>query len=347
MTSTSFLIGSSIGDYDLLDCIGEGAFGTVFRATHIPTGTGVAVKVLRLGATLEEVREFENEAQLLARLTGTTNVVELLDSQTTSVTNPRLLGSALPFPMQFHVMELADRSLDYLLAHRDKIPWTERILHYRNVSLGVHQMHLRDIVHRDLKSSNCLLFSRPRHVVETKVSDLGRARDLTQASGAQLSSYSIGRGDPRFAPPEFLWRQGIDRGQAHRCSDLYGLGSLLFEVATGQGLTGIALQPRLGIIAADLRLPSSRWPVQYRSRIPEIRNWFDVAYQIFAAELPASIRTEAVALVRQLCDPDPDHRTPYTRAGKSTVPNNDLNWIVRRIDILGKLLTTISPGRQS
>ncbi len=346
MTSLSFLIDSPIGDYDIRDCIGEGAFGTVFRGTHAPTATGVAVKVLRLGATLEEVREFENEAQLLARLTGSTNVVELLDSQKTSITIPTLRGQDVAVPIQFHVMELADQSLDYLLAYRDKIPWKERLLHYRNVVRGVHQMHLRDIVHRDLKASNCLLFSRPRHVVETKVSDLGRARDLTQASAAHPNTYSVGRGDPRFAPPEFIWRQGADQGQAHRCSDLYGLGSLLFEVATGQGLTGTALQPRQGVIAADLGLPPSRWPAQYRVRIPEIRSWFEVAFQILASELPPSIRPEALKLVRQLCDPDPGRRTPYTKTGKSAVPSNDLNWILRRLDILDRMLKTRPQGRQ-
>ena len=82
----------------------------------------------------------------------------------------------MTIPAPFHVLELAEGSLADLIAVLPQLPWNERLSLFRDVVLGVHQMHSNSVMHRDLKSSNCLLFGSKGQVVSAKVNDLGRLR---------------------------------------------------------------------------------------------------------------------------------------------------------------------------
>jgi hypothetical protein len=171
--------------------------------------------------------------------------------------------------------------------------------------------------------------------VVAKVSDLGRARDLTENGVASLLHYRVGRGDPNFRPPEMLWQIGEDDPHSHRRADVYGLGSLLFELITGQGITSLALAPRFSLIQSDLLLPVDQRKSRYRSRLNEIRSWYEIAYVSASPEIPKSIRFETLELLRQVCDPDPGARYPKSGFGQRRLPA-DMNWLLRRVDILIK-----------
>ncbi len=340
MSDHGFFLGQTLNDVEILAFKGEGAFSFVYEACHIPSDIHVAVKVLKPNANFEQIREFDNEGQLLVKLSGANHVVNILDSQTADLQVVLAgIGTPMTVTARFHVLELATNCLNQLVAHLDIIPWLERLRLYRNVVLGVHQMHVASIVHRDLKTSNCLLFEKRMRQVVAKVNDLGRSRDLAQTAGAQPHHYQFGRGDPDFAPPEMLWQLGIDEPNSHRQADLYGLGSVLYELTTGQGITAVALFPRVPTIQADLVLPERERRHQYRGRLDEIRSWFESAHTLAIPAIPLPIRNQTLGLLRQLCDPDPMMRLPHVASWKKVLRVTDLNWLLNRVDILIKTLS--------
>lgn len=327
------VIGSQLGAYRVLGYLGGGAFGFVYSAQEIFNGAEVALKILNPRAQAPEHQEFDNEANLLTHLSGASSVVTLLDSGSEDLP---ILGLALPWPLRFHVFELAENSLDVLTLDPDAIPWTERLSLFRGVVRGVHQMHTKGVVHRDLKSSNCLLFGQPGGV-ETKVADLGRSRLLSSPASQDVVTYRFTRGDWSFAAPELLWGVGRDDAETFKRADLYGLGSLLFELAIGQGITsfvGPALQPRHKPWTLDPAVCAA----VYSGELARLRASFEQAHSAFSLVVPAAIRPQAVTLIRQLCNPDPVRRVPANTRGRPVAPESGLNWLLRRTDILSLTL---------
>jgi eukaryotic-like serine/threonine-protein kinase len=242
---TAMLSGQTLAGYRVLNYRGSGAFAHVFNAENVSDGAQVALKVLDPGAGTAQHREFDNEGDLLKALLRCSAVVDIEDTLRASVlvstVLPGGISTQIPVPVRFHVLERADECLDELLLYRQSLDWGAKLALYRQAALGIHQMHLAHVAHRDSKAENCLVFLRPRNHVDVKISDLGRSRDLRQAGAAKPSEYLWGRGDPSFAPPEMLWLLGTDTPECHMRADFYGIGSILYEVATGQGLTAVAL----------------------------------------------------------------------------------------------------------
>jgi serine/threonine protein kinase len=319
--------GMCLAGYTVLAYVDKGAFGFVYEAQEASSGARVALKILHPQAGWIQHQEFSNEATLLLKLTGASRVVSYLGSERASVPVPNL---AVTFPLDFHVFELADGSLSDLLTSLHSLSWLTRLSLFRDVALGVHQMHLKRIVHRDLKASNCLLFDDGKGLT-TKVADLGRSRSLAQPALQPALVYQVMRGDPSYAPPELLWGTGEDDPQVHKCADLYGLGSLLIELSTGQSLTTLAaptVLPTFPLADVDTMRRV------YAANVPAIRAGFESSYELFESDIPASIRPHAGALVRKLCDPDPERRLPQVSLGRRAARDDGIQWLVNRTDIV-------------
>jgi serine/threonine protein kinase len=326
------------GRYRLDVFRGTGAFCGVFEGVDLTTQTPVAIKVLSLAASQNAgaVFEFHEESRLLKLLSECSNVVGIFD-QGQHVVPIQITGSPVSVPMSvsFIVLELATASLEKLLTSRHAIGWLDRLHLFRDVVKGTHQMHLARIVHRDLKAENILIFeTRPP---SAKVSDLGRSKNTAEPQHAPIQAYAAGRGDPRFMPPELLWQLGEPNPQAHLEEDLYLLGSVLFEFATGVGVTGFALGNPRSIVQEALSHPASARAAAYDAKVSDLRDQYDIAYSAFFLELPSSIAFEGTALLKQLTDPDPARRLPSHPFRKLPVAW-DLQWLLRRIDILIKRL---------
>ena len=231
------------GRYRLAAHIGDGYFSHVFKANDQQTGALAAVKMLTPSATSDPgaVMEFDEEGTLLEKSERARNVVSLIESGQSDLFID-IGGSPTRMRVRFHVLELGDGSLDELLPHRHELSWRAKMLLFRDVVSGVHQMHGKRIMHRDIKSSNVLLFDAKKPVATAKISDLGRSRNLDRSPRFSPSGYTSGRGDHSYAPPEFLWNlaDGNDI-TALRRADIYLLGSVLFEIATGLGITAVTL----------------------------------------------------------------------------------------------------------
>lgn len=179
-----------------------------------------------------------------------------------------------------------------------------------------------------------MLFVISRSTTISKISDLGRSRHMGESAQHQPADYLTGRGDFRFAPPEFLFLQGEDTPRAHKCADIYGLGSLLCEVVTGQGITSLALGFGPAIVQQAIDLAR----VGQKVDLSTLRSNYLPAYRLFEESIPRQIRQPGLRLLKQLCDPVPEARLPVTRTGKRKILDEDLTWLIRPADILIKIL---------
>lgn len=321
------------GRYVISGFIGSGAFSGVFEAYDEQKGVPVAVKILSIQAAQAAGArvEFDGELELLSALVKSSNVVSLIDSGRHLMT---LSANGINFQVDVHflVLELADGSLALLLLNRHQLAWGDRLALFREVTKGIHQMHLQRMVHRDAKADNALVFSR---APIAKISDLGRSCHTEQPRRFSVDEYVAGRGDLRFAAPELLFGCGSADPLAMAQVDLYLVGSLLFEIGTGVAITSSVIGNPRQLAARLVQLPQAARTAEFNGRISELRQSYAAAWEIFRHELPQHLRNPTTDLLKLLTDPDPTRRTPPLR--RRSVDPWDLGWLLNRIDVLRKI----------
>ncbi|HOK78606.1 MAG TPA: serine/threonine-protein kinase, partial [Verrucomicrobiota bacterium] len=213
-------IGGFVGRYKLLEKIGEGGFGMVYRAEqHEPVRREVAVKVIKLGMdTKSVVARFEAERQALA-LMDHPSIARVLDGGATSTGRP------------YFVMELV-RGVpitDYCRAN--KLSLEDRLALFIQLCHAIQHAHQKGVIHRDLKPSNVLvtvLDGKPL----PKVIDFGVAKAIEEplTEKTVLTNFHAFIGTPAYTSPEQAEMTGAD---VDTRSDIYSLGVLLYELLTG------------------------------------------------------------------------------------------------------------------
>ncbi|MFO1063413.1 MAG: serine/threonine-protein kinase [Pirellulales bacterium] len=225
-----------VGDYELIEQIGNGGMGVVYRAVQVSLNRAVAVKMIqrsRLSSDLERQR-FLAEAQATARLDhpGIVPVYEVGEFD----------GSPF-FSMQFvNGCTLADRLTAGPLPQRE----AARII--ATVARAIDYAHREGILHRDLKPSNILLDGEERPLV----SDFGLVKFL-DGQNSLTSTGSI-LGTPSYMSPEQAAGRGAATGPA---ADIYSLGTVLYHCLTGRTpfLANSPIEMALKIIEHDPPLP--------------------------------------------------------------------------------------------
>ncbi|MCK4830274.1 serine/threonine protein kinase, partial [bacterium] len=212
----------SIGNYKLLEVIGEGGMGTVYLAQQEkPIRRQVALKVIKPGMGSKEVIvRFESERQALA-LMNHPNIAQVYDSGETEQANPYFVMEYVP---GLPITEYCDKH---------KMTTQERLKLFEKVCDAIQHAHFRGIIHRDLKPSNVIVsFQDDKHI--PKIIDFGIAKAL---AGQKLTEKTLHTknglplGTPVYMSPEQAELTGYNIDTR---TDVYSLGVLLYELLVGE-----------------------------------------------------------------------------------------------------------------
>src|SRR5213079_2492514 len=202
-----------LGDYELLEEVGRGGQGVVFRARQKSLNRIVALKVISLGqwASKAHLKRFRLEAEAAARLEhpGIVPIHEVGERD----------GSCY-FSMKF----VEGGQLDEV-ARREPMPIRRATELIANVARTVHYAHEHGILHRDIKPGNILLDAKG----EPHLTDFGLAR-LVESESSVTHTLEV-LGTPSYMAPE----QAVGNNAAiSSVTDVYGLGAVLYQLLTGQ-----------------------------------------------------------------------------------------------------------------
>lgn len=207
---TTSLRNSLIGEYRLVDFLGEGGMGEVYRAVHVHVGRTVAVKVLKNpGDSPRFVERFRNEARIHSQLhhPHIATLYEFLEFRG----RPCI------------VMEYVDgQTLSDRIRRHGRLSPSEAVAIFQAVAEAIHYVHSHGIIHRDIKSSNVKINSEG----QVKLLDFGIAKSQSTPNLTVTGSVV---GTLQYLSPEQLKGERADAR-----SDIWALGVLLYEMVTAQ-----------------------------------------------------------------------------------------------------------------
>jgi len=204
------MIGATIGEYRILDHLGAGGMGEVYRAVHSKIGRVVAVKVLTsAGHNPAMTERFLNEARIQAGLHHP-NIATLYDFC-------EFRGQPCI------IMECVDgQTLDQRIKSLGRLPPSEAIFIIQSVGEAIDYIHNYGIIHRDIKSNNIKITAAG----QVKLLDFGIAKSSSTPS-LTLDGSVVGT-------LQYLSPEQIKGGNADARSDIWALGVVLYEMVTGR-----------------------------------------------------------------------------------------------------------------
>jgi serine/threonine protein kinase len=213
----------TLGAYRLLERLGSGGMGQVFKALHVPMNRYVALKIVRpeLVADAKTLKRFRREVQAVAQLSHP-NIVTVFDASQVGDTH-------------FLAMEYID-GLDLSALVRDSAPLPVDVAcdYIRQAALGLQHANERGLIHRDVKPGNLLITRNPPGVV--KILDMGLARPVRIDGGENLKAQSALTidgsvvGTPDFMSPE----QAKNSSTVDKRADYYSLGCTFYYCLTAR-----------------------------------------------------------------------------------------------------------------
>ena len=215
---------ADFGDYELLEVIGRGGQGVVYRARQKSLSRTVALKVIGLGhwATDAHLKRFRREAEAAASLdhSGIVPIYEVGERDGSCYFSMKLVeGGQLD-----EVLKSASRT-DSSRGEREPMPIRQAVTLIAKVARTVHYAHEHGILHRDIKPGNILLDQKD----EPHLTDFGLAR-LVETESTITRTMEV-LGTPSYMAPE----QAVGNNEAvTNVADVYGLGAVLYQLLTGQ-----------------------------------------------------------------------------------------------------------------
>jgi eukaryotic-like serine/threonine-protein kinase len=289
-----------LGHYEILEVLGRGGFGIVFRAFDESLQRVVAIKVLApvMALTSPARKRFVREAQSYARINHE-NVVRVYAVEEQ--------------PLPYVVLEfVSGETLQQRLDRTGPLEAAEVVRLGRQIAEGLAAAHAKGLIHRDVKPANILIEapSPPTPLPQgergecgrVKITDFGLAR---AADDASLSQSGFIAGTPMYMAPEQASADALD----HR-ADLFSLGSVLYAMCTGRPPF------RAPTTLAVLKRVAEDTPRPIREIIPEAPQWLCD----FIARLHAKKPEDRFASAHEAADLLEQHQAPFQRPGSPQTP---------------------------
>ncbi|HEV3238124.1 MAG TPA: protein kinase, partial [Gemmataceae bacterium] len=238
---TKGLIGSMLGRYRVLEELGQGGMGAVYRAEDITDGKVVALKVLKeiWSGRPQALKRFHKEARLLSEVNNpfVTNLLEVNEDR----------------GIHYLILEYVDgKNLGRILAEQGALQEKTALAIMADVARALADAHERQIVHRDVKPENILLTGDylPESLVKilregsgiqsktigfsdstvhVKLSDFGLARHVIESESLDMTQAGAVLGTPMYMAPEQCRGQAVDPR-----TDVYAMGATLFHLLAGR-----------------------------------------------------------------------------------------------------------------
>src|SRR6202047_1926472 len=298
------LVGTLLAErYEILELLGRGGMGAVYKARDTELGRLVALKLIRpdLASNPEILLRFKQEL-ILAREVTHRNVIRIFD-----------LGQTKGF--KFITMEFVEgRDLRAVLRERGKLPPDETVRIIAQVCRALESAHAAGVVHRDLKPQNIMLDVRDR----VYVMDFGIAHSLETPGMTQTG---VLMGTPEYMSPEQAKGIKVDAR-----SDLFALGIIFYEMLTGispfKADTAMAMmfkrtqERATPLVEVDPTIPKAISDVVMKCLEIDRDHRYSTAREILedlGHEMPTSVRTVAPTLPPTAAAPKPTEVSLFQR----------------------------------
>jgi serine/threonine-protein kinase len=288
------LVGTVLMDrYEILEVIGGGGMGLVYKARHRLMNRIVAIKMLHkhMVSSADALKRFQVEAQAASCL-SLPNILTIYDFGLTDEGQP------------YMVMDyLEGSSLGDIIEEEGHLAAARALNIFTQVCAGLSHAHQKGIIHRDLKPSNIMLVTFGDQKDFVKIVDFGIAKLLRQneGGGEQLTKTGEVFGSPLYMSPEQCKGKQLDAR-----SDIYSLGSVMYRSLTGSPLfegdevieflfKQVSEMPQpFRVICPGLRIPKKLEDIVFKALAKEPENrWQSMAalkdaLEQVKAELPAN-----------------------------------------------------------
>lgn len=252
------MIGRKVGRYQVLDRVGRGGMGTVYRAIDESLQREVALKVLNAGLDDPDInRRFRTEAVTAARLShpGIARIFELFEHD-----GQWLLAMEL----------VAGETLERVIAREGAIPVDRTVAIVSACLAALAHAHGLGVIHRDLKPANIMLTSSG----DVKLMDFGLARAL---DSDRITQVGYMMGTPAYMAPEQVLGEDVDAR-----TDLYAVGVILYRMLTG--VLPITGDTPFAVATAQIHTP----PTPVRMQRPDVPAWLSSVIDRALSKSPAA-----------------------------------------------------------
>ena len=216
--------GTQLGRYEIVELIGAGGMGEVYRARDPRLRRDVAIKVLpaSMGGDADRIRRFEREARAAGALNHQ-NIVAVYDVG--CVSQPHTAATEC-VGAPYIVTELLQGSTLRVRQNGNPLPWRKAVEYARQLAHGLAAAHAQGIAHRDLKPENVFIGNDGR----VKILDFGLAK-LAEADDGHDESHTmpgVVMGTVGYMAPEQVRGEPVDSR-----ADMFAFGAILYEMLTG------------------------------------------------------------------------------------------------------------------